>query len=264
MRSLLLKYALVLGVLLPLAAQAGRSCDAEQPPRAESVTRGLQLAERTLAALQASGADVVLLARAGQDLSRHGLRYSHLGFAYREADGRTWRVLHKLNQCGTAEGDLYLQGLGPFFLDDLWRFEAAWVVPDAAVQARLLPLLRDRTRAVRLQHRRYSLVSHAWSRRYQQSNQWAIETLASAMDDAVASREQAQAWLRLRGYVPSVLRVDAVSRLGGRIASANVVFDDHPLGDRMAGRIATVTVDSVFDWLQRSALAGPPVRLVQH
>ena len=137
-------------------------------------------------------------------------------------------------------------------------------MPDAAVQARLLPLLRDRARAVRLQHRPYSLVSHAWSGRYQQSNQWAIETLALAMDDAVASRAQAQAWLRLRGYTPSVLRVDTLHRLGGRIASANVAFDDHPLGERMAGRIATVTVDSVFDWLQRSALAGAPVRLVQN
>lgn len=261
MRSLLLRCMLVLAVWLPLAAEAGRSCEAEHPPRAETVLRGLQLAERTLAALDASGADVVVLARAGQDLSRHGLRYSHLGLAYRTPDGRGWHVLHKLNQCGTAEGDLYEQGLGPFFLDDLWRFEAAWVVPTADVQARLLPLLRDRARATRLQHGPYSLVSHAWSQRYQQSNQWAIETLALAMDEAVASREQAQAWLRLRGYQPTVLRVDAVTRLGGRIASANVAFDDHPLGERMAGRIATVTVDSVFDWLQRSALAGAPVRL---
>lgn len=261
MRHLFLRCLLVLSVLLPAAAQAGRSCDAPQPPRAEAVLRGLDLAERTLAALDASGADVVVLARAGQDLSRHGLRWSHLGLAYRAADGRGWQVLHKLNQCGTAEGDLYVQGLGPFFLDDLWRYEAAWVVPSPAVQARLLPLLRDRARAVRLQHRPYNLVSHAWSQRYQQSNQWAIETLALAMDEGVDSREQAQAWLRLRGYQPTVLRLDAATRLGGRIASANVAFDDHPLGERLAGRIATVTVDSVFDWLQRTGMAGAPVRL---
>ena len=32
-------------------------------------------------------APVVVLARAGQELSAHGLRYSHLGFAYRDGDG---------------------------------------------------------------------------------------------------------------------------------------------------------------------------------
>jgi hypothetical protein len=38
-------------------------------------------------------------------------------------------VLHKLNQCGTATGSIYRQGLGEFFLDDLWRQEAVWSVP---------------------------------------------------------------------------------------------------------------------------------------
>ena len=94
---------------------------------------------------------MVVLARAGQDLSKYGLRYSHLGFAYRQPDrdgGHVWRVLHKLNQCGTAESAIYRQGLGEFFLDDLWRFEAAWVVPTPEVQARLLAVLIDEPRVV--------------------------------------------------------------------------------------------------------------------
>ena len=44
----------------------------------------MALALATERALDASGADVVVLARAGQDLSAYGLRYSHLGFAYRD------------------------------------------------------------------------------------------------------------------------------------------------------------------------------------
>jgi hypothetical protein len=258
MRCLLLAALLCQGIV----AHAGRSCEAAQPPRTETVVRGLQLAERTQAALQASGADVVLLARAGQDLGRHGLRWSHLGFAFRRADGDGWLVLHKLNACGTATGDLYLQGLGPFFLDDLWRFEAAWVVPTPAVQARLLALLRDRAQAVRLQHRPYSMVSHAWSTRYQQSNQWAIETLAAAMEpQTIATREQALAWLQFKGYEPTALQLGPLTRLGGRMTAANVAFDDHPNAKRFADRIETVTVDSVFAWLARAGLGGAPVVL---
>ena len=243
---------------------AGRSCDAEQPPKASTIERGLTLAERTLAALDASGAQVVVLARAGQDLGKYGLRYSHFGFAYQQPDGQgghVWRVLHKLNQCGTPDAFVYRQGLGEFFLDDLWRYEAAWAVPTPEVQARLLALLQDTPRAVRLHSKPYSLVSYAWATKYQQSNQWALETLAAAMEPGVDSREQAQAWLKFKGYTPTTLTIGPLTRLGARVTKANVAFDDHPNEKRFSDRIETITVDSVFSWLQRAQLAAAPVQL---
>lgn len=250
------------------AAHAGRSCAAPQPPKAQTVERGLDLAGRTLKALDASGAQVVVLARAGQDLSKYGLRYSHLGLAYRQSDGKdgpVWRVLHKLNQCGTAESAIYRQGLGDFFLDDLWHHEAAWVVPTPEVQARLLALLQDEPRAVQLHHKPYSMVSYVWGQKYQQSNQWAIETLALAMtsDLAVgrATRAQAQAWLQGKGYQPSTLTIGPATRLGARMSAANVAFDDHPNEKRFSDRIETVTVDSVFAWMPRAGLGVAPVAL---
>lgn len=252
----------VIGLALMLAAapvHAGRSCET-RPLTAQTLEAGLGLAGRTLQALEASGERVVVLARAGQDLSKHGLRYSHLGFAWRNEAGE-WRVIHKLNQCGTADAGVYRQGLGEFFLDDLWRYEAAWVVPAREVQDRLIALLRDPARVAALHQRRYSIVSYAWGQKYQQSNQWAIETLAAAMDPQVTTREQAQAWLRQKGYEPTQLRLRTLTRLGGRVSAANVAFDDHPDRQRFAGRIETVTVDSVFQWLQRSGLAGAPVSL---
>ena len=100
-----------------------------------------------------------MLARAGQNLNEYGLRYSHLGFAYRDTNG--WRVVHKLNQCGSARASIYRQGLGEFFMDDLYRYEAALVVPTAEVQA-LLAAGAGRQRARRaaqhagLQRRRLS------------------------------------------------------------------------------------------------------------
>lgn len=196
---------------------------------------------------------------AGQDLSAYRLRYSHLGWAYKTAEG-PWRVLHKLNECGANTGSLYRQGLGEFFLDDLWRFEAVWSVPVPVLQAPLLALLTDPARSTRLNTHAHSLLSYPWSTCYQQSNQWALETLASAAKPGIsdiASREQAQAWLKFRGYQPSVLRIGAMTRLGARAGSANVAFDDHPNEKRFADRIETVAVDSVLDWLARSGLATP-------
>ena len=253
------RFALLLAVWAATAfpAHAGRSCE-QRKPTLQTIERGMQLAERTARALDASGASVVLLARAGQDLSRYGLRYSHLGWAYKTPDG-PWRVVHKLNECGTAVAAVYRQGLGEFFLDDLWRYEAVWAVPAPEVQQRLLPLLQDRARTTVLHQRPYSMVSYAWGTRYQQSNQWALETLAVAMEPAsVHTRAQAQAWLRFKGYEPTALAIGPLARLGGRMTAANVAFDDHPPAQRYADRIETVTVDSALAWLQHARLAGAP------
>lgn len=252
---------LVIGICCASTAQAGRSCEPKKAS-VQSTQQGLALAEKTMATLDASQAEVVLLARAGQDLSKYGLRYSHLGFAYRQPDGKgghAWRVVHKLNQCGTATSSLYRQGLGEFFLDDPWRHEAAYVVPSKAAQRQLLTLLQDQAATVRLHHRPYSIVSYAWGTRYQQSNQWVIETLARALAPGIDSREQAQAWLMLRDYRPTTLHLGAFTRLGGRMSAANVAFDDHPPEKRFSDRIETVTVDSVFYWLDRTGMGARAV-----
>jgi hypothetical protein len=255
--------ALAAALLTAQAAHAGRSCE-QRPMTPQTLTQGLALAQRTAQSLDAefarSGARVVVLGRAGQDLGKYQLRYSHLGWAYKTAEG-PWRVLHKLNQCGTATGSIYRQGLGEFFLDDLWRQEAVWSVPAPQLQAPLLAVLTDPARSIRLHERDYNMVSYAWGTRYQQSNQWALETLAMAAEHGLTTRSQAQAWLGFKGYQPSTLRLGALTRLGASAGSAHIRFDDHPNSKRFSDRIETVTVDSVLDWLARSGLGTPAQRI---
>jgi hypothetical protein len=173
------------------AAFAGRPCE-DRPLDTRTVERGMALAETTARVLDASGASVVVLARAGQDLSKYGLNYSHLGFAYRDtAQGApVWRVAHKLNHCGSADAALYRQGLGEFFLDRPHRYEAAFVVLNADAQARLLPVLRGNTRLPQWHTPHYNMLAYPWALTYQQSNQWALETLAGALEPAAATRRQ--------------------------------------------------------------------------
>ena len=251
-RRVLVAAALALAAA---AAQAGRSCE-NRPPTVAAIQRSMVLAEHTARALDQSGAQVVVLARIGQNLSQYHLRYSHLGFAYRDAD-RHWRIVHKLNQCGSANGSIYRQGLGEFFLDDLYEYEAAMVVPRPDVQARLLPALQDNARVAQLNTPAYSMVAYPWAQTYQQSNQWAIETLAMTQEPAAQTRARAQAWLQLQGYQPTTLHIGPLQRLGGRLTAANIAFDDHPNEKRFSDRIETVTVDSVFAWLNRGGLGGP-------
>lgn len=236
-------------------AQAGRGCE-NQPATVQEVSRGMSLADQVRKRLDASGANVVVLARAGQDLSRWNLRWSHLGFAYRDGAGpqAVWRVVHKLNHCGSSEGALYRQGLGEFFLDKPHRYEAAIVVLSPAVQDALLPALMDNQRLSAWHTPAYNMVAYPWSTQYQQSNQWALETLAGTMDRRLATRHETQRWLKARGYEPTTLHVDALTRLGARVGTAHIAFDDHPAGKRFSDRIETVTVDSVFEWLRLAGL----------
>ena len=258
-RACSLMLAAGVATLAGSPAHAGRNCDGKLPT-SQSVIKGMGLSEKVLVALDKSGAKVVILARAGSDLSKYNLRYSHLGYAYKSLEG-PWRVLHKLNECGTAVSGIFKQGLGEFFLDDLFQYEAAWVVPTPAIQDALLATLLDKTKYGPLHNNQYSMVSYAWGQKYQQSNQWANEVLAAALEPAVRNRDQAQAWLKFKGYTPSTLNIGTLARLGGRVTQANIAFDDHPNDKRFAGQIETVTVDSIFSWLQRSGMSGPVVTL---
>lgn len=273
-----------LGLATASVAMAGQPCDTK-PPDTYAMTRALGLAERVQQSLDASGAQVVIIARAGQDLTKYGLQWSHLAFAYRDdpvplpapppntsypvmgqISGQptspplpkrgTWRVVHKLNQCGTADAAVFRQGLAEFFLDTPFRYEAAYVVPDPEVQAALMRTVADDQRLVQWHTPAYSVVAYPWSTRYQQSNQWALETLAGSLDPAATTRERAQAWLHLHDYQPTVLHIDALTRLGARMTRANVAFDDHPNAKRFSDHIETVTVESMFAWMQREQIAG--------
>ena len=254
MRARAERAAPVLVLLLALAAalpaHAGQGCR-EEPLSVEEVRQSLALAQRTFAALDASGASVALVARAGQDLSKYGLDYSHMGIVVRDHAAGRWTVVQELNACGTASSDLYVDGVGNFFLSDLYRYRAQVVVPGPELQARVAALLAGHT-ARRLHEPRYNMLAYVYSTRYQNSNQWVLETLAaaSAPPGAVETRAEAQSWLRAQGYRVPTVHVDALARLGGRMFRANVAFDDHPFDRRMAGQIDTVSTDAVVNFVR--------------
>ena len=243
--------AACLGIALASSAHAGSACD-ERAPQAASVVKALTLAEHTLHALEDSGAEVALIARAGQDLSKYGLRYSHMGYAWRDHPQGRWLVVHELNQCGTATSNLFDEGLGNFFLDDMHAYATHIVLPSPSVQRRLAAMLASST-PLNLHEGRYNMLAYPFSTSYQNSNQWLLETwAAAAAEQPIKSRMQAQAWLRYAGYAPITVEIDAVTRLGARLARANISFDDQPFNRRMAGHIDTVTVDSVLRFVQAS------------
>lgn len=246
-------------------AMAGQQCEPRRPTvdaMAADLALAASVAEQLDEIAAREGAKVLLIARAGQDLSGYGLRWSHLGIVYRDQaalQGRgAWRVVHKLNQCGSDRSHIHRQGLAEFFGEGLHAREAAVAVLHPALAVHVLPQLSNDATLTRLHEPRYNMLAYPWAGSYQQSNQWAIETLAMMAGPGVTTREQARDWLRATDYRPTTVQVPAMKRLAARIGMAHIAFDDHPFGRRMAGQIDTVTVESVFDWLSRARLGEAP------
>jgi hypothetical protein len=235
--------------LVASTAHAGQTCE-EKPPSAEALRSGLELAARTRDTLAASNAEVALIARAGQDLRKHGLKYSHLGFIVRDHADGAWTVVHMLNHCGKPDSGLFAEGLGMFFMDQPFRYEALVMVPAPEVQAKLKALLASDA-PLRFKAARYNMLAYPFNAASQNSNQWALELLAVAMsrEREVRTREDAHAYLKFVGFEPSTIHLDALTRLGAAMTRQNIDFNDHPFNRRMAGKIDTVTVDSLEKFL---------------
>src|SRR5689334_17758224 len=109
-------------------AQAGTNCE-PKPLAPATIRQGMDIAAKVYRTLDESDAEVALVARVGQDLGKYGLRYSHMAYVWRDHPKGRWLVVHELNQCGTAQSTLFDEGLGNFFLDDMFAYEALLVVP---------------------------------------------------------------------------------------------------------------------------------------
>jgi hypothetical protein len=247
MRRLILASALA--CLAPVAV-AGQAC-IEKPLAAADVRAGMTLAVDVRNALDREHAEIALVARVGRDLSRYGLRYSHVAFAWRGHPRGDWTMVEALNQCGTASSALYDDGLANFFLDDMFAYQAKVVIPSPEVQRRIADVLAA-GRGGRFHEPRYNLVAYPFATRYQNSNQWLLETLADALAEGqISNRSDAQTWLRASGFRPSTLHVPAMERLGAQLFRVNVAFDDQPIDRRMAGKIDVVSAESVLDFVLR-------------
>lgn len=237
-------------------AQAGRACE-EAPRTAQQTVQATQMAERTLAAMDSWPDRVVLIGRVGQDLSKYGQTYSHMAFAVRHENG--WNVIHELNACGTAESSLYDQGMVDFFSDTPFKYQVGIWRLKPEIQNRLVTALGGKT-ALRMHDAHYNMLAYPFSTKYQNSNAWVLEVLAYAMapQDEVATRTEAQAWLKRSGFAPTQLKIGAMTRLGAKVSKANIAFDDHPPELRWDGKIHTVTVASVISFVGQAGGCNEP------
>jgi hypothetical protein len=231
------------------AAHAGRTCES-RTPTAKETAQALDLAQRVAVKLEAQDVQVAVIARIGSDQSARGMRYTHLGFVQRDHPKGRWIITHALNTCGGGLSNMYDEGLGNFFLDEMYSFESSIFVPSPVIQQRLMAALQSPLK-VRMHEPTYSAIAYPFATDYQNSNGWVVELLAAAyaQPGQIANRQQAQAWLKAANYRPRELPIGASERAGARLFVANVRFGDHPNGSWAKARYQMNAADDVLKFV---------------
>jgi len=244
---------------MPLAAHAGRNCEATAPDAAKT-QKGIRFATQVRESLELSGAKLVLIGRVGSDQSKRGVRMTHVGYLFRDHPAGQWTVVHELNGCGSGESDLFDEGLANFFMDDPFDYESQIVIPAPELQDKLAKVLLSPVKRG-MHHPSYSSIANPWSTKHQNSNGWALEVLAAAIagPDIVRNRADAQRWLKEAGYQPALIRIGAGERAGARLFTPNIRFGDHPDTAWQNQTYEVSTGDAALTFFRK---ADPAARLI--
>jgi hypothetical protein len=256
--------AICLGASAAASAGIPAFCERGKEVTAAEQDRVLRFAGAVKRELEASQQSVALISRAGLDLSRFNLLYSHAGVALKDEDS-AWTVRQLYYACDESRPRLFDQGVPGFALgaDAPGQGHVSLIFFDADNAGRLAQAARNKALALALLAGRYSANAYAFGTRYQNCNQWVAEILASAWGAAVGQekpREHAQAWLREQGYAAGPVRLRSRWLMFAGQFVPLVHVDDHPVEDIYAMALRVSVPASIEDFVHRRS---PQARRVE-
>ena len=257
------------------AQGSGQGCDSSEPT-VEEYNKAIQLGYKTQSRLEQlyteSGDTVALISRVGSDTPEKRFqqrvgefwRYTHSALVFRNHPAGQWSVVHLLNTCG-ENSDIFVQGLMRFSLDKPYVYSNAI--------SRLTPDLQDRLEAIVLQHdlakklhasnNQYSSISSPYNQIYQNSNEYILTILATAIAPAnqmPQTFDQAKHFFltsAMRAYFTAeVVKVGFFERFGKSVGfgPGNARLDDHSKAERRKGRFDMVSSGSLHAFVQKSGM----------
>lgn len=250
-----------------LAANTARAgvlnyCD---PPAALTATQNdrlFRISSIIRAELDASGNRLAMVSRSGLDLSRFGMRYSHAGLSLKANPSSAWAIRQLYYDCDEQKPRIFDQGVSAFLMglaDTSSGYISAVFLPEPQAQSLELTAL-DNRQALQLLNGRYSANAHAFGLEYQNCNQWLAEIMAAAWSrgsaDASIGRVQSQAWLKSRGYMPSVFEIAWRPLMWFAALIPWVHLDDHPAEDLQQKRLRISMPASIEAFLRTTAPAS--------
>ncbi|MBD8533343.1 MULTISPECIES: DUF2145 domain-containing protein [unclassified Massilia] len=241
-------------------------CERASEISAAEQDRVLRFAGVVKRELEQSGARVALVARAGTDLSRFGLLYSHAAVALKDNPAAPWAVRQLYYACDESRPRLFDQGVAGFALgaDTPASGHMSLVFlpePDGALLERAA---LDKPLALSLLAGEYSANAYAFGTRYQNCNGWVAELLAGAwghLGSAAAPRAQAQAWLRTQGYTAGPVRIPSHAMMFAGQFVPLLHVNDHPVEDIHQLALQVSVPESIEAFVHARAPAARRVEL---
>jgi hypothetical protein len=250
---------------------SGPGCDPIQIGQ-QGYIKAIQLSHKLNAYLDKKvNANVVLLGRAGsnspstrfQKKVSNYWNYTHAGLAYKNHPSGEWTVVHMLNDCG-EKSSIYAESLMKFFLDDPFEYKTVVAIPSVEIQQHLENIIIKRNMATALfNNSRYSSVSNPFNTQRQNSNEYILDTLTTALAlnsgiNNIFTREQAKDYLhgaKLKQYVePEQVKVKGLESFGMAFGFGpkNATLEDHPRSERSNGSVNMVSVGTLIQFLDNT------------
>lgn len=247
-----------------VAAQAGGMMFCDRPAKVTAAAEDhvLRFSAVVKEELERSGATAAVVSRAGLDLARFGLRYSHAGLALKANPNSAWSVRQLYYACDEKRPRIFDQGMAGFVLGAEQPSQghvSLVLLPEQQGQA-LQAAALDRQTPLALLAGEYSANAYAYGTRYQNCNQWLVELIASAWGAATARRDEAQRWLREHAYEAEPVNVGAALVIAAHFVPLVHVLD-HPDDDLRARTMRVSLPSSIERFVQRQAPQAKRIEL---
>lgn len=251
-----------------------RACDPPDNLTAAQKDKIFSFGAVIKAELEKSGQRLALISRAGLDLARFGVRYSHAGFSLKHSPDTPWAVRQLYYACDEKQPLIFDQGMLGFLLGmnepGLGYISVVLLPEDAAAELEQAAL--DKEQALQLLGATYSANAYPFSLQYQNCNQWVVEVLAAArgrlmggtgqgtgqdtgQGDTPKLRARAQTWLKDQGYKPSVMNVGWRPLMWATAFVPWLNNDDHPAEDQ-AQALYRVSMPAAIEGFVRAQVPG--------
>ena len=260
-----MKYLFALCLLLVSLLPGGAHADCRPKQMSvESFENASRLGISLVQTLERLNPKVAIVGRAGTDLTKYGLRYSHAGLVFRDHPKGRWMFTHLLVRCGEKYSNLYDEGPITFFSDNPHKYEAILAIPNPSLQQELERLLLA-GKARNLHEQRYNVIANPDQPIFQNSNQWVLEMIAVAKSIHLPpdQRKNAVTLATEYGYQPDEFKIGFFKRAFAPLVNPHIHFQDQGDEAIKQGKFRVVTVRSIFDFLKRNKDIDRIVELVE-
>lgn len=229
-------------------------CDRPAKVSAAAQDHVLRFAAVVKDELERSGASAAVVSRAGLDLARFALRYSHAGLALKANPNSPWSVRQLYYACDEKRPRIFDQGMAGFVLgaEEPAHGHLSMVLLPEGAASKLQAAALDAQTPLSLLAGEYSANAYAYGTRFQNCNQWLVELIASAWGASAPQREEAQRWLRERGYQAQAVDVGRTLVIAAHFVPLVHVID-HPDEDLRAQTMRVSLPSSIENFVRREA-----------